>query len=192
MAAVVNGQSSAEIPRRRTAAPRNDTAHGGCGTCTRCLTACPTNAFPAPHVLDARKCISYLTIELKGSIPVEVRPLLGNRIFGCDICQDVCPWPARFAAPTKEQTFYPAQRPSAIDLDRAAPRLIDLAQLSEEAFQRRFAGTPVLRAKRRGLLRNVAVALGNWRSAEAREALQMLASDPDPLIAEHARWGLMI
>jgi epoxyqueuosine reductase len=156
----------------------------GCGTCTRCLTACPTNAFPAPHVLDARKCISYLTIELKGSIPIELRPLIGNHIFGCDICQDVCPWPTRFATPTKERAFYP------IDLDRAAPKLIDLAQLSEEEFKRRFAGTPLLRARRRGLLRNVAVALGNWGSPEAREALEMLARDADPIIAEHARWGL--
>jgi epoxyqueuosine reductase len=167
-------------------AARNDTSHTGCGTCTRCLTACPTNAFPAPYVLDARKCISYLTIELKGSIPVDLRPLMSNRIFGCDICQDVCPWPARFAAPTKERAFYPA------DLDRAAPKLNDLAQLSEEDFKRRFAGTPILRAKRRGLLRNVAVALGNWGSTEARAALKTLARDPDQLIAEHARWGLMI
>jgi epoxyqueuosine reductase len=155
-----------------------------CGRCTRCLTACPTNAFPAPYILDARKCISYLTIELKGSIPEELRPLLGNRIFGCDICQDVCPWPTRFATPTKEQSLYP------VDLDRAAPKLIDLAQLSEEDFKQRFAGTPLLRSKRHGLLRNVAVALGNWGSAEAREALEMLARDPDPIIAEHARWGL--
>lgn len=162
----------------------------GCGTCTRCLTACPTNAFPAPHILDARKCISYLTIELKGSIPIELRPLLGNHIFGCDICQDVCPWPTRFAVPTKERSFFPAQWPPAIDIDRAAPKLIDLAQLSEEAFKQRFAGTPILRTKRRGLLRNVAVALGNWGSSEAREALEMLAHDPAPIIAEHARWGL--
>ena len=156
----------------------------GCGTCTHCLTACPTNAFPAPHILDARKCISYLTIELKGSIPEELRPLMGNRIFGCDICQDVCPWPTRFAAPTKERVLFP------VAVDRAAPKLIDLAQLGEEDFKQRFAGTPLLRAKRRGLLRNVAVALGNWGSAEAREALEMLTRDPDLIIAEHARWGL--
>jgi epoxyqueuosine reductase len=160
----------------------------GCGTCTRCLNACPTNAFPAPHVLDARKCISYLTIELKGSIPIELRSLMGNRIFGCDICQDVCPWPTRFATPTKERVFHP------VDLDRAAPKLIDLVrlltQLSEEDFKRRFAGTPLLRAKQRGLLRNVAVALGNWGSPEARQALQGLANDPDPVVSEHARWGL--
>jgi epoxyqueuosine reductase len=156
----------------------------GCGTCTRCLTACPTNAFPAPYVLDARRCISYLTIELKGSIPIELRPLLGNRIFGCDICQEACPWPTRFATPAKEPTFYP------VDLDRAAPKLIDLAWLSEEDFKRRFSGTPIPRAKRRGLLRNVAVALGNWGSIEAREALKMLARDADPIISEHAYWGL--
>jgi epoxyqueuosine reductase len=170
------------IPRSN--ATRHDTSYIGCGTCTRCLTACPTNAFPRPYILDARKCISYLTIELKGSIPIELRPLIGNRIFGCDICQDVCPWPTRFATPTKERAFFP------VEVDRAAPKLIDLAQLGEEDFQQRFAGTPLLRSKRRGLLRNVAVALGNWKSLEAREALQRLADDPDPLIAEHARWGL--
>jgi epoxyqueuosine reductase len=156
----------------------------GCGRCTRCLVACPTNAFPQPYVLDARRCISYLTIELRGSIPIELRPLIGNRIFGCDICQDVCPWPARFARPTKERSFFP------IDLDRAAPKLIDLARLTEDEFRRRFAGTPLLRTKRRGLLRNVAVALGNWGSSEAREALKVLANDSDPIIAEHAQWGL--
>lgn len=155
-----------------------------CGTCTRCLTTCPTNAFSAPYVLDARKCISYLTIELKGLIPLELRPLLGNHIFGCDICQEVCPWPTRFATPSKERSFYP------IDVDRAAPKLVELAQLTEEGFKQRFAGTPLLRSKRRGLLRNVAVALGNWGSAEAREALKLLARDPDPIIAEHAQWGL--
>ena len=158
----------------------------GCGRCTRCLSACPTNAFPQPYVLDARRCISYLTIELKGSIPLELRPLLGNRIFGCDICQDVCPWPTRFATPTKEQAFFAAE------IDRVAPRLIDLAFLSEEAFKQKFAGTPLLRSKRRGLLRNVAVALGNWGSDEAKNALRVLAADPDPIIAEHAQWGLQI
>lgn len=155
-----------------------------CGNCTRCLVACPTHAFPSPYVLDARRCISYLTIELRGSIPLELRPLIGNRIFGCDICQDVCPWPTRFAKPTQAQAFYP------LNIDRAAPKLIDLAQLTEADFQQRFAGTPILRSKRRGLLRNVAVALGNWGSNEARVALKKLATDPDPIIAEHAQWGL--
>jgi epoxyqueuosine reductase len=180
-------EASAGLPASADADPAKASTpkrYVGCGSCTRCLTACPTDAFPAPHVLDARKCISYLTIELKGSIPIELRPLLGNRIFGCDICQDVCPWPTRFAAPTAERSFYP------INVDRAAPRLIDLAQLSEADFKQRFAGTPIVRSRRRGLLRNVAVALGNWGSTEAREALEMLARDADPIIAEHARWGL--
>lgn len=156
----------------------------GCGRCTRCQVACPTNAFPQPYVLDARRCISYLTIELKGSIPLELRPLLGNRIFGCDVCQEVCPWPTRFAMPTKEQAFFAAE------IDRVAPRLIDLVYLSEEAFKQKFAHTPIIRSKRRGLLRNVAVALGNWGSDEAKNALRVLAADPDPIIAEHAQWGL--
>jgi epoxyqueuosine reductase len=157
----------------------------GCGKCTRCLVACPTDAFTSPYVLDARKCISYLTIELRGSIPIELRSLMGNRIFGCDICQDVCPWPARFAEPTHERSFFP------IDLDRAAPRLIDLAGLNEDQFKQKFAGTPILRSRRRGLLRNVAVALGNWGSIEARAALSILANDADPIIADHAQWGLL-
>jgi epoxyqueuosine reductase len=160
------------------------TGRVSCGRCTRCLVACPTDAFPQPYVLDARKCISYLTIELKGSIPLELRPLMGNRIFGCDVCQEVCPWPARFARPTKERALFP------IDIDRAAPKLIELAKISEDEFRRRFAGTPIIRSKRRGLLRNVAVALGNWGSDEAVVALRSLAIDPDPLIAEHAQWGL--
>lgn len=160
------------------------TNSASCGTCTRCLNACPTNAFPQPYVLDARRCISYLTIELKGSIPVELRPLLGNRIFGCDVCQEVCPWPTRFATSTKERAFFAAE------IDRVAPRLIDLAYLSEEAFKQKFAHTPIIRSKRRGLLRNVAVALGNWGSDEAKNALRVLAADPDPIIAEHAQWGL--
>lgn len=177
-------QSGAAIPRHRSVAPRNDTASIGCGTCTRCQVACPTNAFPKPYVLDARRCISYLTIELKGSIPLELRPLMGNRIFGCDICQEVCPWPTRFARPTKEQAFF------ATEIDRVAPRLIDLVYLSEEAFKQKFAHTPIIRSKRRGLLRNVAVALGNWGSDEAKTALRVLADDVDPIIAEHAQWGL--
>jgi len=179
----VDRPSEQEIPRRHSAAPRNDISVS-CGTCTRCLKACPTNAFPKPYVLDARRCISYLTIELKGSIPLELRPLMGNRIFGCDICQDVCPWPARFARPTRERALFAAE------IDRAAPQLIELAHLSEEAFKQKFAGTPILRSKRRGLLRNVAVALGNWGSVEAQAALRMLAADADPIIAEHAQWGL--
>ncbi len=156
----------------------------GCGSCTRCLTVCPTDAFVAPYVLDARRCISYLTIELKGNIPRELRPLLGNRIFGCDDCQDVCPWPRRFARPTTEQAFYP------VGIDRAAPRLLDLIGLTPEQFRARFKGTPIMRARQRGLLRNVAVALGNWGDETAVPALSNTLNDGEPLVRAHAAWAL--
>ncbi len=153
-----------------------------CGKCTRCLAACPTNAITAPFQLDARKCISYLTIELKGAIPVELRPALGKRIFGCDDCLAVCPW-NRFAR--EGQLMKAHLRP-----ERDAPDLIALLQLDEAGFTSRFAGTPVLRAKRRGLLRNVCVALGNVGDASALPQLQKATSDSEPLIAEHARWAI--
>src|SRR5262249_24084058 len=127
------------------------TAH--CGTCTRCLVACPTAAFVAPYVLDARRCISYLTIELKGPIPRELRPQVGNWIFGCDICQEVCPW-NRKAPPGEEPALL-----ARAGLD--APELMSLLRMTEEEFRTRFKGSPIKRAKRRGFLRNVAVALGN-------------------------------
>jgi epoxyqueuosine reductase len=153
-----------------------------CGNCARCLAACPTGAITAPFQLDARLCISYLTIELKGSIPLELRPAIGNRIYGCDDCLAVCPW-NRFA---RQSTLMRTHvRP-----DLGAPDLCELLSLDEPAFQRRFAGTPMLRAKRRGLLRNVCVALGNSREPSARPALQRAANDPEPLIAEHAHWAL--
>jgi epoxyqueuosine reductase len=153
-----------------------------CGKCTRCLTACPTNAITAPFQLDARKCISYLTIELKSAIPVELRPAIGDRIFGCDDCLAVCPW-NRFA---REGNLMKAgSRP-----ELAAPDLIELLQLDEAGFKSRFAGTPILRTKRRGLLRNVCVALGNIGGPSALPHLQRAASDPEPLIAEHARWAI--
>ncbi|HTY86084.1 MAG TPA: tRNA epoxyqueuosine(34) reductase QueG [Candidatus Acidoferrum sp.] len=153
-----------------------------CGKCERCLEACPTRAITAPFQLDARLCISYLTIELKGSIPIELRPAIGNRIFGCDDCLAACPWNrfAREGRLMKEQA-----RP-----DLAAPDLLELLQLGEAAFKSRFAGTPILRAKRRGLLRNVCVALGNTGSASTLPRLQKAAGDPEPLIAEHARWAI--
>ncbi len=156
----------------------------GCGRCARCLGACPTDAFVAPYVLDARRCISYLTIELKGSIPRELRKPMGNRIFGCDECQDVCPWPRRFARPTREKRFYP------VDFDRAAPRLLDLIGLTPEQFRERFKGTPILRAKRKGLLRNVAVAIGNWGDEAAVPALVGTLNDAEPLVRGHAAWAL--
>jgi epoxyqueuosine reductase len=153
-----------------------------CGKCVRCITACPTSAITAPFQLNARRCISYLTIELKGPIPVELRPAIGNRIFGCDDCLAVCPW-NRFAREGKMMKAH--ARP-----ELAAPDLIELLQLDEAAFKSRFAGTPVLRTKRRGLLRNVAVALGNVGDATALPALQRAAGDAEPLIAEHARWAM--
>ncbi|MCL5995512.1 MAG: DUF1730 domain-containing protein [Chloroflexi bacterium] len=156
----------------------------GCGECTRCLVACPTQAFPAPGVLDARRCISYLTIELKETIPVELRPLMGNWIFGCDVCQDVCPYVRRFSTPTHERAFYPA------GVERAAPRLLDVLALDRAGFNARFKGTPLMRAKRRGLLRNACVAAGNWGSPEALPALQNLLHDDEPLLREHAAWAI--
>ena len=153
-----------------------------CGKCSRCITACPTNAIIAPFQLDARKCISYLTIELKGAIPVELRPAIGNRIYGCDDCLEVCPW-NRFAR--EGSLMKPHARP-----DLTAPDLIELLQLDEAGFKSRFAGTPILRTKRRGLLRNVCVALGNTCDASALPALEAAARDSEALIAEHARWAM--
>jgi len=156
---------------------------GTCGNCTRCLEICPTHAFPAPYILDSNLCISYLTIELKGAIPVELRPLLGNWIFGCDECQEICPWVRRFSRPTRERFLR-------YDPDQVAPKLVDLMRLDSQAFNARFKGTPLKRTKRRGLLRNVAVALGNWGSPQALPALQAALQDPEPLIREHAAWAI--
>jgi epoxyqueuosine reductase len=153
-----------------------------CGSCARCIAACPTAAIRAPFQLDARRCISYLTIELKGSIPVELRPAIGNRIYGCDDCLAVCPW-NRFAREGNlmKQHGLP---------DLAAPDMLELLALNEAKFKSRFAGTPLRRIKRRGLVRNVCVALGNTGDASALPALQTAAGDSEPLIAEHARWAI--
>lgn len=153
-----------------------------CGNCTRCITACPTNAITAPFQLDARRCISYLTIELKGSIPVEFRTALGNRIYGCDDCLAACPWNkfAREGRLMKEHA-----RP---DLD--TPDLLQLLALDDAGFKKKFAGTPMLRTKRRGLLRNVCVALGNVGDESALPALEKASGDSEALIAEHARWAI--
>ena len=162
---------------------------GTCGRCTRCLDACPTNAFVAPtatpvgpHVLDARRCISYLTIELHGPIPRELRPLMDNWVFGCDVCQEVCPY--NRAAP---EATWSALMP---DVGRAAPSLLELLALDEAAFRTRFRGTAVLRAKRRGLLRNACVAAGNWGDPVAIPALSHLLADAEPLLRGHAAWAL--
>ena len=158
-----------------------------CGTCSACLGACPTGALlgrdgsGAPR-MDARRCISYLTIELKGPIPRELRPLIGNRVYGCDICQEVCPWNS-FSEPTTEEAFLARE-----GLD--GPSLIEWMGMTQEEFSARFKGSPIKRAKRRGLLRNVAVALGNWGSPEAVPALAAALNDEEPLIRGHAAWAL--
>jgi epoxyqueuosine reductase len=153
-----------------------------CGSCSRCISACPTAAIVAPFQLDARRCISYLTIELKGSIPLEFRAAIGNRIYGCDDCLAVCPW-NKFAREGKMMKEH--ARP-----DLAAPDLLELLALDDAGFKSRFAGTPILRTKRRGLLRNVCVALGNIGDANALPPLRKAAEDSEPLIAEHALWAI--
>lgn len=153
-----------------------------CGKCSRCISACPTSAITAPFQLDARRCISYLTIELKGAIPVEFRRAIGSRIYGCDDCLAVCPW-NKFAREGKLMKSHARK-----DLEQ--PDLIELLALDENKFKSRFANSPILRTKRRGLLRNVCVALGNVGDESALPHLQKAATDPEPLIAEHARWAI--
>jgi epoxyqueuosine reductase len=153
-----------------------------CGSCTRCIEACPTRAIVAPYVVDARLCISYLTIELRGPIPRNLRPLIGNRIFGCDDCQEVCPW-NRFAVPTPEKEFWPRD-------GNLMPVLASLVHLTNEEFSNRFRGSPIRRAKRDGFVRNVVVALGNSHRAEAVPALATALRDLSPLVRGHAAWGL--
>jgi len=161
-----------------------DPPHDGfhCGTCTACLDACPTQAFPAPGQLDARLCISYLTIELRTTIPEDLRRPMGDWLFGCDICQEVCPW-NRKAPPARE----PAFRPRA---DLAAVDPIELLGLSDEEFRRRFRHTALWRARRRGLLRNAAIVLGNRRDPAALPALRRAQGDPEPLVREAAHWAI--
>ncbi|MBI5959968.1 MAG: tRNA epoxyqueuosine(34) reductase QueG [Chloroflexi bacterium] len=154
-----------------------------CGTCTRCLSACPTGAFPQPYVLDARRCISYLTIEHKGSIPVELRPLMGNWVYGCDICQAVCPF-TRFVQLSAEAAFWSQ------DADRAAPLLADLLALDEAGFRARYAGSAVERIKRERLVRNACIAAGNSGLPDLLPLLERLAQeDESALVREHAAWG---
>ena len=153
-----------------------------CGQCTRCIEACPTSCIMQNRTIDARRCISYLTIELKKEIPNDLRRRLGNWVFGCDVCQMVCPW-NRFAKEKVDASFTP--RP-----DVPSPNLIHDLNISPEAFNHKFKGSPVKRTKRRGYLRNVAVALGNSKSSEATPALNMILDDPEPLIREHVAWAL--
>jgi epoxyqueuosine reductase len=154
-----------------------------CGTCTQCIDACPTKALipdgNGHWTLDSRLCISYLTIELRGPIPAEHRGSLGSHIFGCDICQDVCPWNRR-APETEEPAFH----------KRTWPTLEKMAKLSAEQFHQTSSGSPVARSKHRGMLRNAAVAMGNARLSKFREPMEDLAASPDEMVAEHARWAL--
>ena len=153
-----------------------------CGTCRACLDACPTQAFPQPYVLDASRCISYLTIELRESIPVELRSGIGEWLFGCDVCQDVCPWNHR-APQSEEPMFQPAANANPIDL-------IGLFELDDESFRRRFRDTPLWRARRRGILRNAALVLGNQKAHAAVDALTRGLDNPEPIVQEACAWAL--
>jgi epoxyqueuosine reductase len=153
-----------------------------CGTCRACLDACPTQAFLEPYVLDSRRCISYLTIELRGSVPLDLREGLGDWVFGCDVCQDVCPWNNRPPV-VDDPELQPTAGANPLDL-------IELFDLDDEAFRRRFRSTPLWRSKRRGLLRNAALVLGNQRSHAAIAALTRGLSDSEPLVSEACAWAL--
>jgi epoxyqueuosine reductase len=161
--------------------PADEPVPNRCGTCERCITACPTGAITTPHRVDARRCISYLTIELKGVIPLDLRPLIGDRIFGCDDCLDACPW-NRFAQESREAAF------SARRLTEMSLR--ECLELSDAEFLTLFKNSPIKRIKRRGFLRNVCVALGNAGDTSDIPALEHAARDTEPLIAEHARWAI--
>ncbi len=153
-----------------------------CGTCIKCIEACPTKAIIQPYVVDARRCISYLTIENKGPIPVEFRRAMGQRVYGCDDCLAVCPW-NRFAQPTDEPGFQPREI-------LRTPNLIQLMKLADDEFRTIFKGSPIKRTKRRGLLRNAAIALGNTHDPGAIPVLLEALRDHEPLIRGHAAWAL--
>ncbi len=153
-----------------------------CGSCTRCIEACPTDAIVQPYLLDSRRCISYLTIELRDDIPLQFREEMGNLVYGCDICQDVCPWNRKV-----ETSGVPELAPRPFN---RAPELRELASLTLDDFRREFRRSPVKRAKWRGLMRNVAVAMGNSRDEELVPALGRLLDAEDPMVRRHAAWGL--
>ena len=153
-----------------------------CGTCTRCIEACPTECILPNRTIDARRCISYLTIELKDDIPTELRSSIGNWIFGCDVCQTVCPW-NRFAAPDGDPILAPRK-------NVPHPNLIREIEITSKEFNHKFKNNPVKRTKYRGYLRNVAVALGNSKDADAGPALKKALNHPEPVVREHARWAL--
>lgn len=160
---------------------KDEATKNRCGSCVRCITACPTNAIIGPNKMDARKCISYLTIEHKGSIPLEYRKAIGNRIYGCDECLEVCPW-NKFAQVSQQADFH--ARESVFEM-----KLRDFLALSDEEFRSLFAKSPIKRIKRHNFLRNVCVALGNTGGVEDLSAVEKAILDPDPLISEHAKWA---
>ncbi len=160
--------------------PKDEPETSHCGTCTACLDACPTKAFPAPYQLDARRCISYLTIEHKGPVDPELRPLMGNRIYGCDDCLAVCPW-NKFAVAAHEIGYQPKV---------GLPELADLASLDDAQFRQRFAGSPIKRIGRDRMVRNVLYAIGNAANPALAEQTRRLTADPDPTVAEAADWAL--
>ncbi|MCG8584465.1 MAG: tRNA epoxyqueuosine(34) reductase QueG, partial [Pirellulales bacterium] len=159
---------------------RHETDH--CGTCTACLDACPTDAFPEPYVLDATRCISYLTIELRDSVPRELRNGVGEWLFGCDVCQDVCPWNSK-APESRIADFAPDNGLNPVDLAQ-------IFSHDEAAFRRKFKHTPLWRAKRRGLLRNAAIVLGNQRATAATPALALGLTDEDAMVRASCAWAL--
>ena len=154
-----------------------------CGSCSACLDACPTKAFPAPFQLDARRCISYLTIEHAGPIPLEFRKAMGNRIYGCDDCLAVCPWNSFAQSAAANAAFLP--RPELV-----APRLAELLALDDAGFRQLFSGSPIKRIGRNRFARNCLIAAGNSRNPALRPAIEALRSDPDPVVAEAAEWAL--
>jgi epoxyqueuosine reductase len=154
---------------------------GRCGSCSRCLDICPTKAFPSPYRMDATRCISYLTIEHHGPIPVELRPLMGNHIYGCDDCLAICPW-NKFAKPTSHEKLVARA-------DLAAPALSELAQLDDKTFRTRFAGSPIKRIGRDRFVRNVLIAIGNSGDRALLPVAEQLERDQDPVVAEAAYWA---
>jgi len=164
--------------------PADEPEPDHCGSCTACQTACPTDAFPAPYQLDARRCVSYLTIEHKGPIPEELRAGIGNRVYGCDDCLAVCPWNKFADAAAANRAFLPVE-------DRAAPRLADLLALDDAAFRALYAGSPIKRIGRGRMVRNAAIAAGNSGDGAFVPALRRLTRDDDPVVADAARWALL-
>ncbi len=157
-----------------------------CGTCNRCLDACPTDAFVEPRVIDATKCISYMTIEAKGAIPVAAREDIGGLLYGCDICQEVCPWNVRFSRPNREDAFRPRDF-TAGDARTVARKIL---ALDDDSFRQHLRGSPMKRARKRGLARNAATVLGNVGTADDIDTLKAAAASSDALVAEHAIWAI--